>query len=51
MVYQTVFKRYELKYMLTESQKDRILDAMSPYMELDRYKRTTIRNVYFDTDD
>ena len=51
MIYQTVFKRYELKYMLTELQKDRILDAISPYMELDRYKRTTIRNVYFDTDD
>ena len=51
MAYQTVFKRYELKYMLTAEQKVRILEAMEPYMELDRYGRTTIRNLYFDTED
>lgn len=50
MAYQTVFKRYELKYMLTLEQKERILEAISPYMELDNYGRTTIRNIYFDTD-
>lgn len=50
MAFQTVFKRYELKYMLTLEQKERILTAMSPYMQLDRYGRTTIRNIYFDTD-
>ena len=50
MVFQTVFKRYELKYMLIPEQKEKILEAMSPYMELDKYGRTTIRNVYFDTD-
>ena len=47
---QTVFKRYELKYMLTPLQKEKILEAMSPYMQLDKYGRTTIRNIYFDTD-
>jgi hypothetical protein len=36
--------------MLTQEQKLRVLDAMAPYMELDRYGRTTIRNIYFDTD-
>ena len=51
MAFQTVFKRYELKYMLTPEQKEKILQAMSPYMQLDKYGRTTIRNVYFDTDD
>ena len=51
MAFQTVFKRYELKYMLTLEQKEKILKAMSPYMELDKYGRTTIRNIYFDTDD
>lgn len=51
MAYQTVFKRYELKYMLTAEQKVRILEAMKPYMELDRYGRTTMRNLYFDTED
>ena len=34
MAFVTVFKRYELKYMLTLEQKEKILKAMSPYMEL-----------------
>lgn len=50
MAYQSVFKRYELKYMLTKEQKERIVEAIKPYMELDQYGRTTIRNLYFDTD-
>ena len=50
MAFQTVFKRYELKYMLTREQKAKILEVMSPYMALDKYGRTTIRNIYFDTD-
>lgn len=50
MAFQTVFKRYELKYMLTKEQKNKVLQAMEPYMELDKYGRTTIRNIYFDTD-
>ena len=49
MAYQAVFKRYELKYLLTQQQKERILSAMEPYMALDQYGRTTIRNIYFDT--
>lgn len=50
MAYQAVFKRYELKYLLTPAQKERILSAMGPHMALDQYGRTTIRNIYFDTD-
>lgn len=50
MAYQTIFKRYELKYMLSLEQKHKILEAMAPYMALDQYGRTTIRNIYFDTD-
>ena len=50
MAFQTVFKRYELKYLLTHEQKKHILGIMSPYMKPDDYGRTTIRNVYFDTD-
>ena len=50
MADQTVFKRYELKYLLTKVQKEKVLRAMEPYMALDAYGRTTIRNVYFDTD-
>ena len=50
MAFQTVFKRYELKYMLTPQQKEKVLEAMKPYMKLDKYGRTTIRNIYYDTD-
>lgn len=50
MAYQTVFKRYELKFMLTLDQKRRVLEAMAPHMALDEYGRTTIRNIYYDTD-
>ena len=44
------FKRYELKYLLTKEQKEKILHAMESYMKLDQYQRTTIRNIYYDTD-
>ncbi len=50
MAYQTVFQRYELKYLLTEEQKQKVLRVMEPYMAPDKYGRTTIRNLYFDTD-
>lgn len=50
MAVQTVFKRYELKYLLTKEQKESVLRAMEPYMALDQYGRTTIRNIYFDTE-
>ena len=50
MAYQSVFKRYELKYLLTMEQKQAILAAMRPHMALDQYGRTTVRSLYFDTD-
>ena len=50
MPFQTVFQRYELKYLLTQAQKETVLQAMQPYMSLDKYGRTTIRNLYYDTD-
>ena len=50
MAFQTVFKRYELKYILTVEQKEKVLAAMKPYMAIDKYGRTTIRNLYYDTD-
>ena len=51
MDYQSTFKRYELKYILTKREKELILKAMDSHMKLDNYGRTTIRNIYFDTDD
>ncbi|MBR6682094.1 MAG: polyphosphate polymerase domain-containing protein [Clostridia bacterium] len=50
MAFQTVFSRYEMKYMLTLEQKQRILEIMKNYMSADKYGRSTIRNVYYDTD-
>ncbi len=50
MASQTVFKRYEYKYMITEAQKNAVLKAIEPCMNLDKYGRTTIRNIYYDTD-
>ena len=50
MAFKTVFKRYEYKYKITLEQKERLLRVMEPYMILDQYGRTTIRNLYFDTD-
>lgn len=50
MAYQATFKRYEIKYLLTQQQKQAVLQAMQRYMKLDQYGRTTIRNIYYDTD-
>lgn len=48
--FKTVFSRYEYKYIVTKDQKKRLLEAMQPYMKQDQYGRSTIRNIYFDTD-
>lgn len=50
MSYKSVFRRYELKYLLTPLQRETVLAGIAPYMKLDSYGRTTIRNVYLDTD-
>ena len=49
-MHQTVFRRYELKYMLSASEAESIICAMAPYMKADKYGKTTVRNLYFDTD-
>jgi len=50
MAIQTVFKRYELKFLLTNAQKVRLLPELEQHMQLDKYGRTLIKNLYFDTD-
>ena len=50
-MYQSVFQRYELKYLLTLQQKQILLETMAPHMAPDEFGRTTIRNIYFDTED
>ena len=51
MSYQNVFKRYELKYLITKEEKYRLFDTMKEYMEPDEYGKGTISNIYFDTPD
>lgn len=51
MAYQTVFKRYELKYLIDTEKKEKLLRAMEPHMIGDKYGASTVRNVYFDTTD
>lgn len=51
MHYQATFERYEIKYLLSLEEKEQLLTIMAPYMKLDDYGRTTIRTIYYDTDD
>lgn len=51
MAVQTIFKRYEFKYMINAKQREKIVKAISAYMQPDEYGRVTVRNIYFDTDD
>lgn len=48
---QTVFKRYEKKYMLNQSQYEQLTAVINRYMQIDQYGKHTICNIYFDTDD
>ncbi|MCX4327217.1 MAG: polyphosphate polymerase domain-containing protein [Lachnospiraceae bacterium] len=50
MDYQQIFKRHEIKYLLSMQEKEFILEAIKPYMQPGQYGYSTIRNVYFDTD-
>ena len=45
-----VFERYEIKYLVTDVQKAAILSVMESYMDPDSFGRSTIRNIYYDTD-
>ena len=50
MDYQTVFKRYEMKYMISREQKEKLLEVMQEYMKLDQFGHSLIRNIYYDID-
>ncbi len=50
MASKMTFKRYELKYLLTLRQKERLMQLMAPYMTPDEYGRSSIRNIYYDTE-
>lgn len=50
MAYQAIFKRYEKKFLITEEQKEKLLPVMEEHMKQDQFAHSTIRNLYFDTD-
>lgn len=51
MGFQTVFKRCEVKFLLTKEQYEIILQRMAEHMMGDEFGRSTICNIYFDTPD
>lgn len=51
MGFQNIFKRYELKYLITEEQYNKLRQLMGEYMKGDEYGRSTICNLYYDTPD
>ncbi len=44
-----VFKRYEMKFLLTDEVKRRITLEVGARMEADRHGKSTVRNLYFDS--
>ena len=46
-----IFKRAEMKYMLTGSQRCALQEALSKYMIPDEFGKSTICNIYYDTPD
>lgn len=49
--YQDVFKRVEKKYLLSEYQYKELRKKLEEYVRVDKYGKTTITNIYFDTPD
>lgn len=49
MVVQEIFKRVEVKYLVTAQQQEELVRKMEGLMEADNYGLTTICNIYYDT--
>ena len=46
-----VFKRVETKYLLTDEEYKKLMKKIDKYLMEDRFYKSTICNIYFDTDD
>lgn len=51
MSYQAIFKRYEIKFLISKAQADALKTIMSEYMTADKHGQSTVCNLYFDTPD
>lgn len=47
---ESVFRRVEIKYILSKTQKDKLLELINDYIEKDEYYESHISNIYFDND-
>lgn len=47
--FQSIFKRYEKKYILTSWQKQKFLETAKLYLAKDKYFHSTICSIYYDT--
>lgn len=45
----TVMQRYELKYLLSASQTEYLRERLAGHMEVDRYGKSSIASLYYDT--
>lgn len=45
----TVMKRYEMKYLLSAEQTEYLRRSLKGHMEVDRYGKTSIASLYYDT--
>lgn len=48
---QTVFNRFEKKYLMPDYIFEELMTRLKPYMQIDEYGKHTICNIYYDTPD
>ena len=46
-----VMKRYELKYIMNKEKTEYLVNALKGHMEIDKYGKTSIASLYYDTPD
>ena len=51
MSYHNIFKRYEIKYIITKEQSAELKKLMKDYMKADKFGKSVICNIYYDTPD
>lgn len=47
---QSIFKRVEIKYLLSEAQYQEMMKRLEPYMRIDEYGLSEINSIYYDTE-
>lgn len=50
-MYDKIFKRVEQKYLIKEDDYKKLFALINPYLEKDKYFKSNIHNIYFDTKD